>query len=142
MKLHSINTEQGLYVMPCGTGFTHYGFDALDRKARAVAAWAKVIPPIAALGTAGHFDQCVQIMDYGAKYAEKTGTRCEAELVPQLVGLEGQRVEIVDRYGEQRRFIIGKSTGWLPCHIERANIRSTGGIAATGAPFKSVQVVR
>jgi hypothetical protein len=142
VELNSINAEQALYVLRCGDGFSCYGFDVLDAKARAVAAWSKVIPPLAAAGTRTHFDECNAIMQHGAKYAAKTGTRCDAELVPQLVGLEGRRVEVVDCYGETRRFKIGKSNGWMPCHIELANTRSHGGGAVTGAPFRSVRVIR
>lgn len=142
MKLDSINHEQGLYVMPCGDGFTCYGFDVLDRKARAVAAWSKVIPPLATPGTVAHFEQCAAIMEHGAKYAARTGARCDAELTAQLIGLEGRRVEVVDAHGERRRFIVGKSTGWMPCHIERANVRSSGGPAVMDAPFKDLRVIR
>ena len=58
-----------------------------------------------------------------------------AGLSPQLVGLEGWRVEVVDDYGEAperfpRRFIVGRSTGWRPCHLEIARRNSTGGRAA------------
>lgn len=142
MKLHSINAEQGLYVMPCGDGFSTYGFEYLDRTARAVAAWSKVIPPLATPGTEAHFEQCAAIMAHGAKYAAKTGARCDAELTLQLVGLEGARVEIVDADGKRRRFKVGKSTGWMPCHLELANSRSHGGVAVYGAPFQSVRVIR
>lgn len=141
MKLSSINTDQGLYVMHAGEGFTCYGFDVLDRKARAVAAWAKVIPPMRELGTAEHFKECSEILEHGARYALKTGTRCDAELCQQLIGKEGQRVEVTDCYGETRRFIVGKSSGWMPCHIELKNSRSRGGPAVMGAPFKSIRVV-
>jgi hypothetical protein len=142
MKLDFINAEQRLYVMPCaGGGFTCYGFDTLDRRARAVAAWCKVIPPLADLGTRGHFEQCAAIMDAGERYARKTGKRCEAELIAQLDGFEGKRVEVVDRHGERRRFWIGKSTGWMPCHLEITR-RTSCGPAVTGEPFKSVQIIK
>ena len=36
MKLHSINAAQRLYVIESGSGFSCYGFDVLDRKARAL----------------------------------------------------------------------------------------------------------
>lgn len=138
MDLKSINTEQGLYVIAAGDGYSCYGFDVLDRKARAVAAWSKVVPPSAEPGTRGHFEQCNAILDHGAKYAAKTGTRCDAELTPQLVGLEGKRVEVVDCYDEKRRFRVGKSTGWMPCHLELGG-RSNGGPAVSGTPFKSIR---
>lgn len=128
--------------MPCGkNGYSCYGFDVLDRRAKAVAKWSKVLPPISEPGTAEHFADCARIMEYGAKYAQNTNTRCDAELTAQLIGLEGKRVEVKDCYGETRRFKVGKSTGWLPCHLELANVRSSGGGAVTSAPFKSIHVV-
>jgi len=143
MKLQSINRERRLYVMPCGNGYSScYGFDVLDQKAKAVAAWAKVIPPATDPGTISHFEDCARIINYGAKFAAESGTRCEAELTPQLIGREGKQVEVLDCYGERRRFRVGKSTGWLPCHLELANVRSTGGGAVTGAPFKELRVIR
>ena len=58
---------------------------------------------------------------------ERAKLRDLSELSPQLIGLEGWRVEVVTTYGEKRRFIVGKSTGWRPIHLEVHNRRSTGG---------------
>jgi len=80
-------------------------------------------------------------MAYGQAFALARNQRCTAELTPQLIGLEGQRVEVVDQYDERRRFIVGKSTGWLPCHLEIKTKRSTGGACVSGAPFKSIKIV-
>jgi hypothetical protein len=52
--------------------------------------------------------------------AQKRAARSDKGLSPQLIGLEGWRVEVVTTYDETRRFIVGRSTGWTPCHIERA----------------------
>jgi hypothetical protein len=35
-------------------------------------------------------------------------------LTPQLVGLEGWRVEVTDEGGNKWRFIVARSTGWQP----------------------------
>ncbi len=51
-------------------------------------------------------------------------------LNPQLLGLEGWRVEVNTSYGETRRFIVGRSTGWKPCHLEIHRRDSSGGMAA------------
>lgn len=56
--------------------------------------------------------------------------RSTAGLSPQLIGLEGWRVEVVTTYGETRRFYVGRSTGWIPCHIEIKTRRSYGGMSA------------
>ena len=81
-------------------------------------------------------------MRQGEALHQETGKRCNADLTPQLVGLEGKRVEVVDRHGETRRFWVGKSTGWFPVHLEIARRDSSGGAAVTGAPFQSVRIVR
>ena len=61
---------------------------------------------------------------------ERAAVQSGANLSPQLRGLEGWRVEVVTTYGETRRFIVGRSTGWVPCHIEILRRDSTGGIGA------------
>jgi len=53
-----------------------------------------------------------------------------SSLSPQFIGREGWRVEVVTTYGEVRRFIIGKSTGRCPIHLELAQRNSSGGIGA------------
>lgn len=62
--------------------------------------------------------------------AERDKTRDLSGLSPQLVGLEGWRVEVVTDYNETRRFIVGRSTGWRPCHIERSRRSAMGGVGA------------
>ena len=71
---------------------------------------------------------------------ERDRLRSDAGLTPQLVGLEGCRVEVVDKFGERRRFIVGRSTGWVPCHIEVKRCDSSGGGAADKT-YKSVRVI-
>ena len=48
---------------------------------------------------------------------ERDEIRSDAGLTQQLIGLEGWRVEVETTYGETRRFIVGRSSGWIPCHI-------------------------
>jgi hypothetical protein len=76
----------------------------------------------------------------GLSSAEKEAIRDNSGLSPQLVGREGYRVEVETTYGEKRRFIVGKSTGWKPCHVELFNRRSWGGFAAE-MKYKSVRVL-
>jgi hypothetical protein len=73
--------------------------------------------------------------------AERERLRDLSGLTPELVGLEGWRVEAIDPNGEKRRFIVGRSTGWRPCHLEIANVRSSGGIPACRS-YKSVRKIR
>ena len=70
--------------------------------------------------------------------AEKNAARDLSGLSPQLCGLEGWRVEVTTDYGDTRRFIVGRSSGWRPCHIEVSRRNSLGGPAADKA-YESVR---
>lgn len=142
MKLHSINTEQRLYVIHCGQGLSCYGFDVLDRKARAVALWAGIPAHWPPIGTVDHFTVCADVMDSGAAYAQQTGRRCNADLTPQLIGLEGRRVEVTYPDGQRSRFYVSRSTGWMPCHLELKTARSMEGAAARLPEGSTVRVIQ
>jgi hypothetical protein len=71
---------------------------------------------------------------------QETGERAVAELTPQLNGMEGWRVEVVRMNGESARFIVGKSTGPIPCHLEVKRVDSMGGDPAD-KEYKSVRAV-
>ena len=62
--------------------------------------------------------------------SEKSAQQDTSSLSPQLAPYEGARVEVVDMRGRTRRFIVGRSTGWKPCHLEIARRNSVGGIPA------------
>ena len=144
----TINREQELYVIPCGDGFTCLGFDVLIRKANAVAAWLEnfgfrfMYVPDAWRGTMPAYKLYTDIMEAAGEFSKRSGHRCPAELIPEFIGREGRRVEVVDKYGETRRFVIGKSCGWMPCHLELKNKRSSSGGAVSGYPFKSLRFLK
>lgn len=139
--LHSINAELGLYVIGCDAGYSVLGFEVAARKAAKVAEWCGHASPAAPQGTPEAFAEYSAIITAGSAYASRTGRRCDAELTPQLSGMEGRKVTVLDTYGETRTFVVGKSTGWLPCHLELRSWRSSGGGAVFGAPFASLHVV-
>jgi len=63
---------------------------------------------------------------------ERDRVRDNSGLTPQLIGLEGWRVAVVDCHSDEeqpaeRRFIVGKSTGWRPCHLEISRRNALGG---------------
>lgn len=62
--------------------------------------------------------------------AQRDAVRDLSGLTPQLTGLEGWRIEVMTVEGKVRRFIVGKSNGWRPCHLEIHNRRSRGGVRA------------
>lgn len=75
---------------------------------------------------------------------EKDRLRDNSGLSPQLIGLEGWRVEVITTYGEKRRFIVGISTGWRPCHLEVSRRGAHGGGASekTYASVKKLYYTR
>ena len=134
----TINQDQGLYVIPKHGGYSCLGFDVLIERYNRLAVevgWRGF--PADERGTLAGFARYTALMTHAASM----GSRFACELTPQLAGLEGRRVEVTDLYGETHRFQVGKSTGWLPIHLELSNSRSTGGIGA-GRAYASVRVIR
>ena len=145
----TLDEGRQLYVIPvAGGGYSCLGFDVLIRRNNAVCEWlrenGRKAQEISAdlRGTLEAYAIYRETMRRGEALNRETGKRCNADLSPQLIGLEGKRVEVVDRHEETRRFWVGKSTGWFPVHLEIARRDSSGGAAVTGAPFQSVRIVR
>lgn len=72
--------------------------------------------------------------------AQRDEIRDYSGLSKQLIGFESKRVEVSDEYGETRRFWVGRSTGWRPCHLEIKTRRSHGGMAANSV-YKDVRLI-
>jgi len=142
VKLDSINREQRLYVMPSGNGYSCYGFDVLHRKLNALAAEMGVPVVSKRKGTKKQFFEYSKLLDAAYARFKATGKKIECELHKPFIGLEGKRVEVVQTDGGTRRFYIGKSTGWMPCHLEVHNSRSIGGIQVMEFNIKSFRIVR
>lgn len=144
----TVNETQRLYVIPCGSGFTCLGFQNAYKRASAVAAFAGVAAStLANVGTLAGYDEYAAIMTAGAAYAARTGERCESDLTPALIGLEGCRVEVHPGglASDARRFWVGRSTGWMPCHLEiarRSRTHASGGPAAMVDPGDVVKFIR
>lgn len=144
----TLNKEQGLYVIPCGGGYSCLGFDVAENKIHALEKWLShrllghpCTVKKTRKGTVARYEYYSALCDISAKRYSETGERCTAELTPELVGLEGKRVEVVYPSGEKTRFIVGRSTGWLPCHLEIKTRRSHGGGAVyfpAGATVRAV----
>lgn len=73
---------------------------------------------------------------------QRDAIRDNSGLTKQLNGLEGWRVEVVNSGDtRKRRFIVGKSTGWRPCHLEILTTRSMGGFPAATS-YQSVRPIK
>lgn len=136
------NEESKLFTIGFDAGYTCLGFDVCQERSTAMAKWLNVTLPDASLwGTIPGYERYRELVELCRVRFVTTGEKCPCELTPQLIGLEGKRVEIVDKWGEKRRFQVGRSTGWIPCHLELKNNRAKSGDSVMGAPFKSLQVV-
>lgn len=143
--LHNLDRDRRLFVLSHSHGYGCLGFDVVRDRSERLVAWlaSKGVGfegPLS-YGDEEAFEQYEALMALASDFCRDNNTRCDVELVPELVGLEGSRVEVVDCYGDKRRFIVGKSSGWMPCHLEILRRNSSGGGCVTGAPFKSVRVV-
>lgn len=150
----TLNAEQQLYIIPAGNGgFSCYGFDVLERKTQKLRDWllSRRVTRVAVdhmmepdwkptNGTLAAYSDYEKLLDVASTYCHQADVRCDIELNPELIGLEGRRVEVTNMDGETRRFIVGKSTGWMPCHLEVSRRDSSGGSAAM-EPFKKVRVL-
>lgn len=75
----------------------------------------------------------------GMTPAQRDAVRDNSDLSSQLNGLEGHKVQVQDTpTSKPRNFIVGKSTGWRPVHLEIKTSRSSGG----GPANKSYHSVR
>jgi hypothetical protein len=140
-EIFSINQEQELYVIHLNDGFTCLGFDVCIDWGRKISIWLGNVSYAQIRGTPEAYQAYRKLCELGRQKFEATKQRCPALLTPQLVGLEGKRVEMIDCNGDTRRFYVGKSTGWLPVHLELSRKNSSGGPAVYGDLFKAVRVI-
>jgi hypothetical protein len=141
MEGMTINAQQRLYVIGAGEGFTCLGFEVAERKRKAVLTWMGEKPPKVEVGTLAAYEAYHDAMRRGASYAEQTGQRCLAELDPRIDQYRGKRVEVTEPDGTKRRFIVGVSTGWMPCNLEVFRRTSKGGPAALVGPNDTIKLV-
>jgi hypothetical protein len=135
-----IDPNQELYVIHQGDGYSCLGFDVCLERIERYALNLFTDPPTVVRGSRDAYDTMRVLMDALKKVYDETGEQAVADLNMQLLGLEGCRVEVVTQYNEIRRFIVGKSTGWLPIHLELARRDSSGGPGAD-REYKSVRVI-
>lgn len=134
-----INKEQRLYVIPCGNGYSCYGFDILKNKLNLLATeYNKENLIVKRAGTKKAYKNYLNILKIAEKRFEVENYRSKSQLIKEFIGKEGKRVEVITDYGETKRFIIGKSTGFIPCHLELKQRNSSGGSSVMGYPFKRI----
>lgn len=138
----SLNKKQKLYVFSHDKYVSYLGFDVCIKRRDALA--VELNRPdltTAKRGTLKAYKEYENLTELARLKNAQTGWRSSSELTPELVGLEGKRVEVVTSWGEKNRFIVGKSTGFIPCHLEIKKRNSSGGSPVCGSPFQSVKVL-
>lgn len=137
----TVNNDQRLYVIPCNGGFTCLGFDVCQQRGKRLAAEMGSLFD-APIGSIAAYERLKELQEIARLLNQKQGFRATCELHPALIGYEGRRVEVT-MYGERVRFQVGRSTGWIPCHLQIHNSRSSGGGAISpDAPISSLRVIR
>ena len=132
------NKEQGVYVIPCGDGYSCLGFDICLNRIEKLTKEMNLPEAKVKRGTVKAYNVYTAIVKEAQKRNKQTGWRSKSELIPEFIGKEGKRVEVIDKYGEKRRFYIGRSTGCIPCHLEIKLSTSTGGESVSGYPFQKI----
>lgn len=139
----------GVYVIKNDGGTSCLGFDVtLDRLERYALDLFQNVEQVNELmkrmkaqrGQMVVYDRMRELQSALIERAQATGEEPVAELTPQLIGLEGCRVEVADMDGKTRRFIVGRSTGPIPCHLEISRTSAVGGYPAR-REYQRVRVV-
>ena len=136
----TINKARRLYVLRHTHGYSCLGFDVAKHRSDRLSEWLGDARNPHRVGSMAFYRYYMKLTESARERFERTRERCTAELSQQLVGLEGKRVEVVTTYGETRRFMVGRSTGWMPIHLELKTRRSCSGVGAEHT-YKSVRVV-
>ena len=141
----TINRKQRLYVIPAGKGYSCLGFDVCFNRSSRLAVELGLPVTTARKGTLAVYAAYRALADEVKHRHDATGFRSTTELTPELVGLEGKRVEIIHRWpsGEiaKERFQVGRSTGWIPCHLAIARRNCHSGPVVCLGKIESVRVV-
>ena len=140
-NLNSINKEQKLYVLKCGSGFSCLGFDVVKKRLTNLAKELNLIVSSKNLGSKKMLKEYYKLVNIVKEKFEATGFRSDTELYKPFIGNEGKRVEVVYTWDEKERFYIGKSTGFIPCHIMIKQKNSHGGGSVLEDSIKSFRFI-
>jgi hypothetical protein len=142
--LHKINKTQRLFVMDCGGGYSCLGFDVERAETKAIHAELGLPGPLANPGTPEAWQEYVDALEKAENRFLSTGERMKCGLHPKLMGKEGMRVECLFPDGKTSRFWVGRSTGFIPCHIELKRTTSSSGAAISPwiSPWSEIVHVR
>ena len=146
MKDVTLNEDQELYVIQQEGGYSCLGFDVCEKRIKAMSAEllkrsGRFVQQEGKRGTLARYRDYKLIQDACHIWYNETSQRFDCELTPELIGLEGHLVEVITEWDETIRFQVGKSTGWMHCHLQLSRRDCTGGPAVCIGKPKYVKVV-
>lgn len=140
-KQVTVNKEQELYVIPSGRGFSCLGFDVTINKIKALSKELNIPCDNLVRGSIETYNIYLKVLEIAYSRYEANGWRSKSELYEPFIGHEGKRVEVEYFGGEKERFYIGKSTGFVPCHLIIKQSNSTGGVSLCKNLIKSYRFI-
>ena len=140
-NLHSINKEQEVFVFQEGKYFSCLGFQVVLKKGKKLAEEMGIVCPKFRKGSKASLKFYRKMTDLAFKRHKQTGWKSKSDLFEPFIGNEGKRVEVTYNWGETERFIIGKSTGWIPCHLVIKKSNSSGGTSVLADSIKNFRFV-
>ena len=141
-KLIKINKEEKLYVLSTnGKYFSCLGFEVVMKRVKALSEEMNEKFKVKIPGTKKAYKELCRLTEIARRKNKLTGWRSQTELYKPFIGQEGRRVKVEYTWGEKERFIIGKSTGWIPCHLTIKKSNSIGGAALLSDSIKSYRFI-
>lgn len=116
-----VNKDQGLFVIPTGNAVSCIGFDVVDKKIDALCRDLGVNRKTKYKGTKASYKEYCRLVYLARQRFDATGEQSTIDLYS---------------WGTER-FTIGKSTGWIPCHIALKRVDSRGGSGVLTDSIKS-----
>jgi hypothetical protein len=137
MNKITLNKESRLYNIHCQDGYSCLGFEVLEKRMAALGEELQIIIEPVEAGTVDRYNQYQKLIEVAAGRNKLNGWRSQSELTPELIGLEGKKVKVTHKWpsGETEtvQFIVGKSTGFIPCHLElESKNPNSGGAVCLG----------
>jgi hypothetical protein len=141
-KLVEINNEQRVYVLTAVKNhFSCLGFEVVIKRTKALATEMNEKFCAKKLGSKSAYKELCRLVKIARRKNELTGWRSQTELYKPFINHEGKRVEVEFNWGEKERFYIGKSTGFIPCHLIIKKSNSIGGAALLSDSIKSYRFI-
>lgn len=116
----TIDHERELYLVVDERGDAeHWPFDMVQRRIESLSNnLLRDESPVVTRGSVQAYDVMRLLEQQLQIVCERDGETAIAALTSQLTGNEGWYVAAVRTTGEQARFVVGQSDGWMPYHVE------------------------